>query len=352
MLMSELGSIRLSLNLRRLSALALFSGASTLALHAQQAAPQDASVDNPPAVQLVADAGKPSLDLSTTIAKLSYSSSSSDVDTPVDPVTAERLNLAEGSGLQPPPRRRYGRPRYNDSSHNPDGSNKYEFVVGVGGTAPLGNTYHYLNANYAFQVGGGRDFNKKFGVLAQFDYDRMGFNGATLFNQESLYNYFCTPLLQQQQQCSLLTSLDGNSHVWSFSIDPHYNFYQGETWGGYVVGGVGFFHKVANFTTPETGEGYSPYYGYYEYEAEVNVDHYTSNAPGFNGGFGLTYKPSRFAERLFAEVRYNIELDSQRTGLTVTNVNTTFGQNYAGYNYYPANSNRTTYADYKFGIRF
>jgi hypothetical protein len=346
--MSELGSIRLSLNLRRLSAFVMFAGASAVALHAQQITSQDVSTDNQPAAQLVADAGKPALDLSTTIAKLSYSSSSSDVDTPVDPVTAERLNLGEGLGSgQPPPRRRYGRPRYNDSSHNPDGSNKYEFVVGVGGTGPIGNTYHYLNTNYAIQVGGGRDFNKKFGVLAQFDYDRFGFNGATLFNQLSLYDYGLSSSSQDY-----LTSLDGSTHVWSFSLNPHYNFVQGDTWGGYVVGGVGFFHKVANFTTPESG--------YVDYGFEIIpvtenavIDHYTSNAPGFNAGFGATYKPSRFAgERLFAEARYNIALDSQRTGLTVNNAASTYGQNYAGTDFYPANSNRTTYIDYKFGIRF
>ena len=78
MLMSETGSIRLSLNLRRLSAFALFAGASAVALHAQQAAPQDVSSDNRPAAQLVADAGKAPVDLSTAIANASSTAANSD----------------------------------------------------------------------------------------------------------------------------------------------------------------------------------------------------------------------------------------------------------------------------------
>ena len=221
-------------------------------------------------------------------------------------------------------------------------------MLGAGFTGPIGNTFHYLNTSYGIEVGGGRNFNKNLGVLLQFDYDRFGFNGRTLYNQLSLYDYGVS-----SSSAYYIPVLDGNSHIWSFSLNPTYNFMQGQTWGAYGVVGVGFYHKVANFTTPETGEGYSPYYGYYQYTANEVIDHYTSNAPGFNGGFGITYKPSRFAgERLFAEARYEFMDNSQRRGLTVANVTTTYGSSYAGYNYYPANSNRTTWLSYKAGIRF
>jgi hypothetical protein len=348
MLMSETVVVRPSLlhslNLRRLSALAVFAGASTIALHAQQVAPQDAQ----PAAQLVAEAQKPPVDLATTIAGLSYSSSSSDVSTPVDPIAAARLNLAEGagSGLQPPPRRRYGRPRYNDSSHNPDGSNKFAFMLGAGLTAALGNTYHYLNTNYAFQVGAGRNFNKNFSVMAQFDYDRFGFNGRTIFNEASLYNYYCS--LGGQPGCA--AGLDGSSHVWSFTLNPTYNFDITPTVGAYVVAGVGFYHKVANFTTPQAVclDIFCEFQG----QENETFDHYTSNAPGFNGGFGLTYKSSRFStERLYAEARYVFVDNSQRQGVTVAD-STTVLNAYNGTNLYPANSNRTTYTAYKLGVRF
>ncbi len=312
----------------RLSAVALFVGATSFALQAQQ---------------LVASAPAKPLNLASA-AGVTYSSSTSDVASPVDPTEAERLAL---SG-QPPPRRRYGRPRYNDNMHNADGSSKYTFLVGVGGTGPIGNTFQYLNTNYAFQVGAGRNFNKNLAVIAQFDYDRFGFNGRTIFNEQSLYNYGVSPSSQ-----FYLTSLDGKSHIWSFTLNPSYTFYGGGGGVGmYVVGGVGFYHKVADFTVP-VNQYACYYYGCYSYTANQTVDHYSSNAPGVSGGIGFTYKASRFSsEHLFAEARYVFMNNSQRKGLTVANVNTTYGQTYAGYNYYPANSNRTTYIAYKFGVRF
>ena len=302
--------------------------------------------------KLVADLSAKPLDLAA-VAGVTYSSSSSSSESSslnaVDPVEAERLNLSVDSS-QPPPRRRYGRPRYNDSSHNPDGSNKYAFVIGGGFTAPVGNTYRYLNTNYAFQVGAGRNFNKTFSLMAQFDYDRFGFNGQTLLNQQTLYNYYCPA---GSTNCSQVAGLDGTSHVWSFTLDPVVNFYQSDTVGAYVVAGVGVFHKTANFTVPATGTYCDYYYGLcYQYQANETIDKYTSNAPGFDGGFGLTYKPSRFAgERFYAEARYVFVDNSQKTGITVYSPESVLNA-YSGTNAYPANSNRTTYTVFKAGIRF
>ena len=201
----------------------------------------------------------------------------------MDPKEAGSLDLAlKSDAIQPPPRRRYGRPRYNDSSHNPDGSSKYAFVVGGGIGIPTGNSHKYLTPSYAFQVGGGRNFNKNFGVMLQFDYDNFGFQGQTLYNQQTLYNFYGAGI----------SGLDGNSHVWSFTLNPTYQIYSGEGLGAYVVAGVGFYHKTANFTVPTTGEYFDPYYGPVEYSANQTIDKYTANAPGFNAGFGLTFKPS------------------------------------------------------------
>jgi len=256
--------------------------------------------------------------------------------------------------MQPPPRRRYGRPRYNDNQHNADGSAKWTFAAGIGMTAPVGNTFHYLNTSYGFQVGGGRNFNKKVAVLAQFDYDRFGFNGRTLFNQQALYNYSCSPAAQTSGACTLITNLDGNSHIWSFTLDPMYTVFDASPVGGYVIGGVGYYHKVANFTLPQNV--CADYYCDFQVTENANVDHYTSNAPGFSGGIGITYKASRFSsEHLFVEARYVVILNSQRNGLTASNINTTAGQAYynsGATDYYPANSNRTTYTAYKAGVRF
>jgi hypothetical protein len=239
---------------------------------------------------------------------------------------------------QPPPRRRYGRPNYADSHTNADGSNKFAFMVGGGLATPVQDTGKYLTPNFSFQVGAGRNWSKKFGVLVQFDYNKFGFQGSTLANQENLYNTFCTPFEAAAGACTPITGLDGTSHVWSFTLDPTYTFYSGDSYGAYLVAGVGFYHKTANFFVPSTQEACS-FYGCFDYSANETVDDYSSNAPGFNGGFGMTYKPSRFAgERFYVEARY-VFVDNSNRAESATNL-------------YPPNANQTYYFPVTLGLRF
>jgi hypothetical protein len=325
---------------RRTAAVALFTVASSLALHAQQATGN--SVDSGASSTSAVSFATPVLAFHLTIDDSSSSSvpSSSSDNTAVSSSSVPALDFS-ASGLQPPPRRSYGRPRYNDSSHNADGSNKYTFEGAIGYAQPLGNTYHYLTPSYAFRVGGGRNFNKKVAVIAQFDWDNFGFNGRTLTNQAIVED--------PTNSYGIQGSLDGTSHLWSFTLNPRYTILDGDKLGAYVVAGGGFYHKTANFFVTVPVQGY--YYGYpITYAANETIDKYTSNAGGVNGGFGITYKPSRFAnERLFAEVRYDLILNQQRKGFNITN----YGQETAtSTNLYPANSNRTTYIPLKVGIRF
>ena len=270
----------------------------------------------------------------------SYSSSSSSSSSTDSADAVDRLAFNSLESFQPPPRRRYGRPRYSDSHTNPDGSSKFAFVIGGGGNLPIGNTHKYETPSYGFQAGVGRNFSQSVGVMLQFDYDRFGLQGSTLANQNYLYG-------------TQNAGLDGNNHVWSVTLDPTFSLVGQGNLGAYAVVGAGFYHKVTNFTLPTTGQ-YCDYFGFcYQYQANQVVDHYTSNAPGVNGGVGLTYKFSRFSsQRFFIEARYVVVFNKQRIGLTAFNANTPFGRSYTGYNYYPANSNRTTYIPIKVGIRF
>ena len=281
-------------------------------------------------------------------AGITYSSSATE---PVDSLTAGTLNFGgvPASAFQPPPRRRYGRPRYNDRSHNPDGSNKFAFEGGVGFVLPVGDTKTDYKTSYGFEIGAGRNFNRNIAVMVQFDYDHLGVQDSTLRNQIAFYN--SSPSCTQAQNC--LGSLNGNAHVWSFSVDPTYTLYGKESIGAYVVGGVGFYHKVTNFTTPVNAIGYD-YFGFpYQYTANQTIDHYTSNAPGLNGGLGFTYKFSRFAnERFFAEARYVYVFNSLRPGGTFTTAGGINPPGYNGNNLFPQNSKRTSYVPVKFGIRF
>jgi hypothetical protein len=352
-------SIRSFVSVRNVVAVGLLACAGSLAAQAQDAVPQTANA----APQTFAVVNTRPMDLSN-VALPSFSSSSSasdDAAQPADPAASGTLNLVNApDALQPPPRRRYGSPRYNDSSHNSDGSNKYVFEGGGMLTLPLADTYKYFNTSYAFQVGGGRQFNKKFAVLLQFDYDNFGVNKNTLDSQAALYNGITTPDTgcgpgQGESGCPDLL-VDGNNHVWSFTLNPTYTFLQGDKYGAYAVVGAGYYHKVTNFTTPETGEECSIYYGCFDVTENAIFDHYTSNAFGGNLGIGLTYKFSRFAgERFFIEARYVIVDNAQKQGYIYaenTNGYVTNGPNPDPNNAFPANSNKTTYVPIKVGIRF
>lgn len=284
-----------------------------------------------------------------------FPSSSSSSSSSLDAAPADgTLNLNAPAALdssQPPPRRTYGRPNYSSGNTNPDGSNKYFFLGGVGLTLPIGDTHVYETPSWGLQFGGGRAWSKSFGVGLQFDYDHFGLQGATLANQTYIYDYGCSAYEEEQGNCGV-SGLDGNNHVWSFTLNPTYTLPTDGAWGAYGVIGAGFYHKVTNFTEPTVEEECS-LYGCGDFEEDANIDHYTSNAFGVSPGFGITYKFSHFSnQRFYVEARYVLMLDSQRTGITSQNVGTSFGANYTGTDFYPANSNRTTYIPIKFGIRF
>lgn len=257
------------------------------------------------------------------------------------------FNAQYGGGRQ-----RYGRPKYHGANTNADGSPKWDFFIGGGFGTPIGDQFNFATTSWGFGGGGGRMFNAHLGVNAEFNYDHFGLTGSTLSDQQALYNY--TIFLYNQQNpgnpVSPISGLDGNNHIWSFSLQPIYNLPSGEGMGVYVTGGFGFYHKVTNFTVPAIGTYCDPFYGCYSYTANQVIDHYTSNAPGVNGGLGITYKFSKFSsQRLYAEVRYVHLFNSYRPGVTIDTVTP---DNASEPNFFPQNSQHTDYIPVKFGIRF
>lgn len=332
-------------NLIQLTALSAILGASVAVMSAQTSQTNDESVA--PATSqtssVTAQAGvqaKRTLDL--TIPAVSgdamFSSSNSENELAVN---TDHFNFVDAMQYGGSQHQRYGRPRYRGGNTNADGSNKYDFFAGAGFTAPVGGNSDYLKTAWGIQVGSGRNFNKHVGLNVEFNWDQFGLTGQTLTNQSTLY-------FGPDPSSPNPNGLDANNHIWSFSIDPIYNLYSGEGLGAYVTGGVGFYHKVTNFTLPQEEE--SCYYFCEVFEANETVDHYTSNAPGFNAGFGLTYKFSRFSnERFYGEVRYVYIDNSYRAGYTLNNIASAPD---TATNLFPQNSQTTSYFPVKFGIRF
>ena len=328
-----------------LTALAVLSCATPFALAAQ---PLAAAALTARSASAAAFATQPlALDL-RTLPGVEYSDSSSSSslgsDSRIDPIAAERLNLGTDA-LQPPPRRRYGRPRYTDRMHNADGSSKIAFMAGAGLTVPAGTaSRNLLSTSYKFQGGVGINFNKEAALLLQVDYDHFGLPGSLINSQRAFYQtlgFFSQDPTTGATIPVDFSGLAGSTHIWSMTLNPTFNFYQGDTFGAYAVVGGGFYHKVTNFTLPQQQQGFNYYYGQYSYTANSTFDHYTSNSAGLNGGIGFTYKPSRFAsQRLYAEARFVHTFDSAAT------------QGQRHYDFFPANHTASNYIPITVGLRF
>ena len=80
----------------------------------------------------------------------SYSSSSSSSSSTDSADAVDRLAFNSLESFQPPPRRRYGRPRYSDSHTNPDGSSKFAFTVSLPDDAPFAAQGEPATATYTW----------------------------------------------------------------------------------------------------------------------------------------------------------------------------------------------------------
>jgi Outer membrane protein beta-barrel domain len=235
------------------------------------------------------------------------------------------------------------RPGYRPNGTNEDDSLKWTAYGGAGATVPIANTSNYLTPNFSIQIGVGPRLNKHIAIPLEFDWDQFGFTKGALDNQIGIYDYLFG-------EGAVDNLLDGNSHIWSFSVQPTYTINTGGIVEAYAKVGFGFYHKVANFTLPSAQ--FICYYYCGIYYANYNLDSYTSNAPGFDAGVGFSYKLSPDSHaRLYVEMRYVFINNKYRPGIintpaslaTITDSTT---------NFYPANSNQTDYLPLTVGIRF
>ncbi len=255
---------------------------------------------------------------------MAYSSSSLASD-PGAGIQAPTLGAPSSTQPQTPTygqqRRTYGRPTYSDRWTNADGSNKYGFEFGGGFNLPTGGIKNYISTGWNLKIGGGYNFSHRAGVMLDYDYTHFGIASGELNRVNP--------------------GGGGDTHLWSFTLNPIFNYKTSGHLGGYIVGGGGFYRKLVSFTQPTNSQcAYYSYFGCIPGQVNQTVAHFSNNAFGINFGTGVTYKFSEYSHlKLFAEGRY-VWVDNQ--GSTASRSAT----GYAPTNY------RTEWIPVTFGLRW
>jgi hypothetical protein len=174
---------------------------------------------------------------------------------------------------------------YNRQGYNTHHNDHLAIEAGAGFNVPAGNTTTWQDVGYSINLGGGWNFNDRFGVLAEYSFNRANIPQNTLTN---------------------IGEPNGNVHVWSLTLDPIFYYKTSGHFGGYVTGGGGFYRKLTTFTEPiYAGDYCSYFYGCYPQYDNVTLSHFSSNQGGLNIGTGVTYKPNADGKgKFYAEARY------------------------------------------------
>jgi len=172
--------------------------------------------------------------------------------------------------------------------------NSWTAAIGTGANIPVGKTAQFVHAEGAFLGSLGYRLGDRQAIVGQYFFSGLPFKR--------------TPLEQ-------VKPLDPHSSLLSVSMD--YRFSPG-TFGflsPYVIGGGGWYHRAATVTrsTAVGAIACSPLFQWWNYNCEVGflvpadkvVADATSDAFGFNAGFGTVLFAKHSGPHFFVEMRYH-----------------------------------------------
>ena len=165
---------------------------------------------------------------------------------------------------------------------------KWNFNVGGGIGFPQGDLGKFVNDGGHFVVGGGYNFIPHVSVDTEFMWHDLPINSATL---------------------RALQTPGASARQYAWTINPIVHFSLGHKVGAYAIGGIGWYHRSGEATTPGLGVVCDPYWSWWYGCAIGSVDIVTgsrnSNSFGENIGGGLTYKLGGSGIKFYTEVRYH-----------------------------------------------
>jgi hypothetical protein len=154
----------------------------------------------------------------------------------------------------------------------------WTFNAGGGASVTSGTTQKYVRSGGGVaDAGVARNFSKYFGFRLDFQFDNLPLRSSALEAAEAP---------------------GANDHVYTLNLDPIINIPVTKDWGGYVLGGPGFYHRSGklNSSTAIPGSvcnGFFTWWGHcFAAALPINGDflHSSQNEFGENFGGGITRK--------------------------------------------------------------
>jgi opacity protein-like surface antigen len=167
-------------------------------------------------------------------------------------------------------------------------THRFTFNAGAGASPLVGDISTRLDNGWNVTVGGGYNFSQHFAATLQYTYNGFGVNGRVLAEAQ-------VP--------------EGNSHLWSLTVDPKLRLTGTSRVSPYLVGGVGFYRRTVEFTQPALTSVFffDPFFGVFFntlVPAHQVLGDIRRSGVGGNLGAGLEVKLGDSGVKGFAEARY------------------------------------------------
>lgn len=165
---------------------------------------------------------------------------------------------------------------------------KFLFNIGGGIGFPQGDLSSFANHGGNFVVGGGYNFSRYIGVDSEFMWHDLPINSATK---------------------ALLQTPGASARQYAWTFNPIVHFPLGHKVGAYAIGGIGWYHRSGETTTPGVGVICDPYwswwYGCTIGSVNIITGSHSANAFGENIGAGFTYRLGETHVKIYTEFRYH-----------------------------------------------
>jgi len=165
---------------------------------------------------------------------------------------------------------------------------RWLFNIGGGPAFTLGNMSKFVDTGGHFVVGGGYNFSHIIGVDSEFMWQDLPVNSSTRH---------------------LLGTAGATARQYAWTFNPIIHIPVGQKFGTYVVGGIGWYHRSGETTTPGAGVVCDPYWSWWYGCTIGSVDFVTgsrsANSFGENIGAGFTLRLGESHAKIYTEIRYH-----------------------------------------------